>query len=302
MNNDFNQMGSMPNQNMNYGQPMNNGMQPQPMQGAMPMQQPMANQPMASAMPAQQPTVNQIMNNGQGFGYNYQPAKKFTFPPIAKDTVSIIGYVGALLMILGSFLNFATIKATANGTLIVDNSLNYFYTADKLCSGALILIFGLAVLALVHFRKNLIAIAPTAIAGIILLMDFTEKSKEIKEFKESYGAISSWFGYEVKASFGPAPFIIFLGIIAIIVHVVLYVMNKKKAQQGPVQMMNGMPNQNMNYGQPMNNGMQPQQMPMQQPMAGPQPMPGPMPQQPMPAQQPMNYNPNNQYPNNNMMM
>ena len=92
-------------------------------------------------------------------------------------------------------------------------------------------------------------------------------------------------------SFGLAPFVILIGIIAVVVHVVLYVMNKNKANQP--QMMNGMPNQNMNYNQPMNNGMQPQPMPMQQPMAGPQPMP---------AQQPMNYNQNNQYPNNNMMM
>ena len=279
MNNDFNQMGSMPNQNMNYGQPMNNGMQQ--MQGAMPAQQPMA---------------NQTMNNGQGFGYNYQPAKKFTFPPIAKDTASIIGYVGALLMIIGSFLNFATIKVTAGGTIIVDESANYFYAAEKLGDGVLIFIFALAALALIHFRKNLIAIAPTAVAGIVLLMDFIDTNKRIAEVKEIYDALSGWFGYEVKASFGLAPFVVLLGIIAVIVHVVLLVMNKKKAQQFPGQMMNGMPNPNMNYGQPMNNGMQPQQMPMQQPMVGPQPMP----QQPM--QQPMNYNPNNQYPNNNMMM
>ena len=274
MNNDFNQMGSMPNQNMNYNQPMNNGMQ----------------QPMPGPMPAQQPMPNQMMNNGQGFGYNYQPAKKFTFPPIAKDTASIIGYIGALLMIIGSFLDFVTLKVTSSGTVIYDESVNYFITDGTIKDGALILFFALGALALIHFRKNLIAIAPTAIASIILLLDFVDSNEKINEIKELYDGFAGWLDYKVDASFGLAPFVILIGIIAVVVHVVLYVMNKNKAKQP--QMMNGMPNQNMNYNQPMNNGMQPQPMPMQQPMAGPQPMP---------AQQPMNYNQNNQYPNNNMM-
>ena len=286
MNNDFNPMGSMPNQNMNYNQPMNNGMQPQPMPGPMPAQQPMPGQ-----APAQQPMPNQMMNNGQGFGYNYQPAKKFTFPPIAKDTASIIGYVGALLMIIGSFLDFVTLKVTSSGTVIYDESVNYFITDGTIKDGALILFFALGALALIHFRKNLIAIAPTAIAGIILLLDFVDSNEKINEIKELYDGFAGWLDYKVDASFGLAPFVILIGIIAVVVHVVLYVMNKNKAKQP--QMMNGMPNQNMNYNQPMNNGMQPQPMPMQQPMPGPQPMP---------AQQPMNYNQNNQYPNNNMMM
>lgn len=272
MNNDFNQVGSMPNQNMNYGQPMNNGM---PTQQPMPGPAPMPNQPMAGP----QPMPNQPMNNTQGYGYNYQPAKKFTIPPIAKDTASIIGYAGALLMILGSFLNFLTLKVISSGTVIYDESVNYFITDGTIKDGVLIFIFALGALALIHFRKNLIALAPTAVAAIILLMDFLDSKKKIDEIKGLYEGFSEWLGYEIKASFGPALYIILIGIIAIIVHAVLYYMNKKKSQPMPGQMMPGMPNQNMNYNQPMNNSMQ-------------QPMPGP---------QPMNYNQNPQYPNNNMM-
>ena len=298
MNNDFNQMGSMPNQNMNYGQPMNNGM---PTQQPMPGPAPMPNQPMAGP----QPMPNQPMNNTQGYGYNYQPAKKFTIPPIAKDTASIVGYAGALIMIIGSFLNFLTLKVTSSGTVIFDESVNYFITNGELKDGALVFLFALGALALIHFRKNLIALAPTAVAGLIVLMDYIDSNEKITEIKDLYEGISVWLDYNVKASFGPALYVILIGIVAVIVHAVLYYMNKNKAKQMPGQMMPGIPNQNMNYGQPMNNGMPTQQpmpgpapMPNQQPMAGPQPMPN----QPMPGPQPMNYNQNNQYPNNNMMM
>ena len=124
-------------------------------------------------------------------------------------------------------------------------------------------------------------------------MDYIDSNEKITEIKDLYEGISIWLDYNVKASFGPALYVILIGIVAVIVHAVLYYMNKNKAKQMPGQMMPGIPNQNMNYGQPMNNG-----MPTQQPMAGPQPMPN----QPMPGPQPMNYNQNNQYPNNNMMM
>ena len=232
------------------------------------------------------------MNNGQGFGYNYQPAKKFTFPPIAKDTASIIGYIGALLMIIGSFLDFVTLKVTSSGTVIYDESVNYFITDGSIKDGALILFFALGALALIHFRKNLIAIAPTAIAGIILLLDFVDSNEKINEIKELYDGFAGWLDYKVDASFGLAPFVILIGIIAVVVHVVLYVMNKNKANQP--QMMNGMPNQNMNYGQPMVNNQQPMQQPNYNQPYPNQQMPGPMPmQQPMPGQQPMYNQPAN---------
>lgn len=267
MNNNYNY-----NQQPNYSQPMNN-----------------MNQPMNYS---QQPMNN--ANTGYNANYGFiQQKPPFKFPGIAKDLPSILGYIGALIMLIGSFMNFATIKVVLEGKVISENTINYFITNGSIKDGFLILLLAIAALALVHFRKNLFALIPTGISGIILIADIVDTNSIIQDAKASYESYS-WLKYEVNANFGPAPFIVGIGIILIIVHAVLYFVNKNKSKQ--VQMNNMYPNNGMNYNnQPVNNMNQP----MNQNMNYNQPINQPMNQNMNYNQQPMNNM--NQYPNNNNM-
>ena len=102
MNNNYN-YNNQPMNNMNYNQPnMNSNM-----------------------------NYNQQMNMNQPQGYNMnygyvQPNSSFKFPPIAKDLPSILGYIGAFIVMIGSILPFATFKVTLNGESILDETINYF--------------------------------------------------------------------------------------------------------------------------------------------------------------------------------
>lgn len=248
MNNNYNNynnqpMGGMPNQNMNYG--------PQPM-------------------------PNQGMNNmNPGYNYTYQQKSSFKFPPIAKDKISIIGYIGAIIMAIGSFLDFATIKVNLEDYELLNETINYFSTNGEAKDGLFILVLAIIALCLVHFRKNLLALIPTGIGGAILLADIADMSKRIAEIKDLYN--SDLFSYEIVTSYGPAVYVVAVGVILLIVHSVMYWLEQRK-------------NKLTLSSPPMSNGM-------------PQPTPQPMSNQGMNYNQPINQYPqNNQYPNNNMMM
>jgi NADH:ubiquinone oxidoreductase subunit 6 (subunit J) len=265
MNNNYNynnQPVNNMNPNMNYSQPMNNQMN---------MNQGYNQQPM-----------NQPTSYNMNYGY-IQPKQPFKFPALAKDLPSILGYIGAIIVMIGSLLTFATLKVKLNGESILDESVNYFITDGRVKDGMFIFLLAIVAVGLIHFRKNLLSLIPTGIASILVIFDVVDANSRIEDLNKIYESYGSWLEYKVDAGFGPAPFIVAVGIILLIVHAVLYIVNKKKANRPPVNnMYNGMNynqpvnnmNQNMNYNQPMNNQMNMNQGYSQQPM--------------------------NQYPNNNM--
>ena len=241
------------------------------------------NQPMNNMnynQPNMNPNMNynqqMNMNQPQGYNMNYgyvQPNSSFKFPPIAKDLPSILGYIGAFIVMIGSILPFATFKVTLNGESILDETINYFITNGKVKDGMFIFLLAIVALGLIHFRKNLFALIPTGVAGLLVIFDVTDANSRIEQLNEIYESYGSWLKYNVDASFGPAPFVVAIGIILLIVHAVLYITNKKKAQRPPMNnMYNGMNynqpvnnmNQNMNYKQPTNNMNYNQQMNMNQ--------------------------------------
>jgi len=201
----------------------------------------------------QMPNQNMQYNN-MNYGY---PGQKppFKIPPIAKDLASILGYIGAIVMMLGSFMNFATYKVILNDTELVSMSINYFSTNGRIKDGLFVFLFGIVALLLVHFRKNLLSLIPTVLAALLLIVDFVDLNSKLAEFKSQY-VTSSYFTYDVKVSYGLAIFLVAIGIILLIVHFILYYMNKNKQNnpsnlsmnynQGPQPMM-----QNVNYNQPM---------------------------------------------------
>lgn len=243
MNNNYNynnnQMGGVPNQNPTYNnnQPMNYGPQP---------------------MPNPSPNNGQPNNMTPGYGYNYQPSPKFKFPAIAKDTASIIGYIGAIIMAIGCFMNFVTLEVSVEGYSSMTESVtvNYFITDGTIKDGAFVLVAAIAALLLIHFRKNLFALIPTAIGGLVLIADLVG----VKDIIDSYTYSSYFFTYNVDTQYGPAPFLIGIGIVAIIVHAVLFFQNKNKTTTNNTMIQqpnNMMPNQNMNYNNQVNYGPQP---------------------------------------------
>ena len=242
MNNNYNYNNNQSMNNMNYNQPNN-------------MQQPI-NQGMNY-------NQTQPMNNN-----NVAPINSSKFPPIAKDPASIIGYIGAIMLIIGSFLNFATLKLAIYGEEILSEPINYFMIDGDIKDGVFVFLLGIVALLLIHLRLNLFSLIPTILATGVLILDVTNMSSLFNDYKSLYGN-----SYEITMNYGPAVFVIGIGLVLIIIHIILYFLNKNKNKSNN-QSMN-----NMNYNQ-FNN--------MQQPM-----------------NQNMNYNqpqPMNQYPNNNNNM
>ena len=193
MNNNYNynnQPVNNMNPNMNYSQPMNNQMN---------MNQGYSQQPM-----------NQPINYNMNYGY-VQPKQPFKFPALAKDLPSILGYIGAIIVMIGSLLTFATFKVKLNGESILDESVNYFITDGRVKDGMFIFLLAIVALGLIHFRKNLLSLIPTGIASILVIFDVVDANSRIEDLNKIYESYGSWLEYKVDAGFGPAPFIVAVG-------------------------------------------------------------------------------------------
>lgn len=106
-----------------------------------------------------------------------------------KTNAKKIGYVGALLIIIGTFLAFVKVTVSVFGYTASASSANMF---DK-WEGFVVLILGLISLVLLYIKKDKLVYAPATLTLLFSLIQFFGYKKDGQGLVKVTPAIGFWF-------------------------------------------------------------------------------------------------------------
>lgn len=133
------------------------------------------------------------------------------------NKMQLIGFIGALIMIVGGFLNFVTFSIQYEGVNMLSIPTNYFMVDGDLKDGIYMVAFGISIIWLVFKRKPLNAFIMAIISLGLVLIDCKDCYDRIAEFSSQYGGDS----IKVVVELGPAFFLCLIGAIIVIIYFVL---------------------------------------------------------------------------------
>lgn len=182
----------------------------------------------------------------------------------AASKIKTVGIVGAIVLLISSFLDFFTVSIIYEGKSIYELAVNYFISNNEMKDGVYICGLAVAILIMIFKKKEFKALIMTLISGGVILMDFMDVQEKVAELESQYQTLAN---ATIKVTYGPAFSLGIVGVVILGVYFFLHYKNVKGskavlnssnypnsnfANQQP-QNMNQMPtsypnmNQNMNY-------------------------------------------------------
>ena len=178
--------------------------------------------------------TNQTMNyNSQTMNYNNQTMSTYTTSSVTQTTsgftkdpnkLTLLGYLGAVILIIGSFLDFATLSITYEGEEYFSQTVNYFIVDGEPKDGLFVCLLAISLIGTLFKKKHLKALITAAVAGGLVLIDFISTPSDIEAAKQQYSYMFS-NGLDVKCIYGPAFYVCLIGIIVLAIYFVLYFKN-----------------------------------------------------------------------------
>lgn len=186
------------------------------------------------------------------------------------NKIQLIGFIGAIIMIVGSFLDFATFSLASEGINVLSFPINYFMQDGDIKDGLYITALAVAIIFFIFKKKPFKVLLLSIISLGVVLIDYKDSIEMVETFKDAYGSGMSLYGIEAKVTLGPAFFLCAIGAIIVILYFVLYFL--KAAKMNKVLNDTGYTNTNLvnnqtqtmpneyptpNFNQPMNYEKQP---------------------------------------------
>ncbi|MBQ7104845.1 MAG: hypothetical protein IJN90_03215 [Bacilli bacterium] len=137
------------------------------------------------------------------------------------NKVNIIAYIGLIIIMIGTFLDFATMSITYEGSVMQSATVNYFVTEGEPKDGIFVFFLAISAMAMIYKNKNMRAMITSLIAGGIVLMDYQSMPETIAEIESEFSFYFS-YGFKVEYAYGPALYFCIAGFAILLIYFIAY--------------------------------------------------------------------------------
>lgn len=142
--------------------------------------------------------------------------------------IQLIGFIGAIIMIVGSFLDFVTFSISVEGVNFLSTNVNFFMNQGELKDGLYIMCFAIIIIIFIFKKKPVNVLIASLFSLGVILIDFKGSLEIFNEFKSKYSNDMDMLNANVSLTFGPAFYLCLIGSIIAILYFVLYYMKVSK--------------------------------------------------------------------------
>ncbi|MBQ7136543.1 MAG: hypothetical protein IJO43_01025 [Bacilli bacterium] len=158
------------------------------------------------------------------YGFNQTNNHRLLEERSDSSKMQLFGFIGALIMIVGCFLNFATFSIQYEGVNFFSIPANFFMNDGEIQDGMYVVALGISIIMFVFKKKPVNALIAAIVSLGIVLIDCKSCYERIAEFSAQYGGN----GVDVVVALGPAFFLCLIGAIIVIIYFVLCYMAAAK--------------------------------------------------------------------------